>query len=108
MNFTSNSFLQRSSPDVNLRIVAPLEYDDLRKQLREWCDAEHGRQKQIADMLGVSKQLVSMWLSGRRIMSVPEWLKIQSVMKRNKTRRPRKSDNARKKAIGEEQEATRK
>ena len=49
------------------------------QQLRTWCKAEHGRQKELATRLEVSPQLVNDWISGHREVSLHEWLKIEAV-----------------------------
>jgi DNA-binding transcriptional regulator YiaG len=67
-----------------LKPLTTEEYNKLREQLRTWCKAGRGRQKKIAETLGVSKQLVSGWLSGHRIMSLDEWLQIQAFLKKQR------------------------
>jgi len=56
------------------------EYGRLIGQLRTWCKASHGRQKELATRLEVSPQLVSDWLSGHRTVSLDEWTQIQPII----------------------------
>jgi len=56
------------------------EYGRLIGQLRTWCKASHGRQKELATQLEVSPQLVSDWLSGHRTVSLDEWTQIQPII----------------------------
>jgi hypothetical protein len=79
----------KSTGGILLSALITREYNILREQLRSWCQAGRGRQKKIAEALGVSKQLVSGWLSGHRIMSLNEWLQIQAFQKKQRRAKPR-------------------
>jgi len=57
--------------------------------LREWCEAEHGRNAEIADHLGVSRQLVTDWLKGRAIPTLSSGLKLQAFLKEHRDRKHR-------------------
>lgn len=62
------------------------EVEKLLLELREWADRGYGRRSELAQMLGVSKQLVSEWFSGR---SVPTWghgLAIAAFLKKQRRR----------------------
>ena len=53
-------------------------------ELREWCHGKHGRQKALADAIGVKKQIVYNWLNAK---SVPSWahgLDIQDFLRRQR------------------------
>jgi predicted XRE-type DNA-binding protein len=41
------------------------EVEALINELQDWCKEKYGRNSEIAQMLGVSRQLVSDWFSGR-------------------------------------------
>jgi transcriptional regulator with XRE-family HTH domain len=60
-----------------VKIEESPEYSKIIEELREWCKAQHGRQKELADGLGISKQLVSSWLTQGRKISLNQWIKIQ-------------------------------
>jgi DNA-binding XRE family transcriptional regulator len=54
---------------------------------KEWADAKYGRRTEVAQLLGVSKQLISEWFAGR---SVPTWdhgLEIEAFLKKQRRRR---------------------
>ena len=55
------------------------KYDKVREELREWCKEKRGRQQKISKTLGVSKQLVNGWMSGRCRMSLEDYLRIQDI-----------------------------
>ena len=54
----------KSTGGILLNALITREYNILREQLRAWCQAGRGPQKEIAEALGVSKQLVSGWAIG--------------------------------------------
>jgi DNA-binding XRE family transcriptional regulator len=56
-------------------------------ELQDWCKEKYGRNTEVAEKLGVSRQLVSDWFAGR---TVPNWatgLKIQEFLKQQRRRR---------------------
>ena len=55
------------------------KYDEVREELREWCKEKRGRQQKMSKTLGVSKQLVTGWMSGRCRMSLEDYLRIQEI-----------------------------
>jgi transcriptional regulator with XRE-family HTH domain len=63
------------------------EVVDLMNALRAWCKAKHGRNAEISDMLGVSRQLVTDWLKGRAVPTLSNGLKLKAFLK---NRAPRK------------------
>jgi DNA-binding transcriptional regulator YdaS (Cro superfamily) len=56
------------------------EYRGLIRQLRTWCKSERGRQKELANRLEVSPQLISDWLSGHRTVGPDEWPRIEWII----------------------------
>ena len=71
--------------------VAPQMVDKLISELTAWCRAQHGRQRELAAMLGVSEQLVSNWLARRKTPTLQHGLQIQEFLK--KRRKSRKKDD---------------
>jgi DNA-binding XRE family transcriptional regulator len=63
------------------------EIDDLLTELKGWASEERGRQAIIAQALGVSKQAVSTWLSGK---SIPNWATGERIKAFLKAQKPRK------------------
>ena len=73
------------------------EREQLIADLAEWCGAEYGRQTEIANKLGVSKQLVSNWITGRRFPSLKNGLALQAFLQeQGKRRRKGRVDGAKK------------
>ena len=68
--------------------MPPQDVDQLIDALAEWCRAEHGRQKQFADIIGVSTSLLSHWIAKRKTPSWEDGLKIQEFLKQHQTRKP--------------------
>ena len=64
--------------------VAPQEVDKLISELTAWCRAQHGRQRELAAMLGVSEQLVSNWLARRKTPTLQHGLQIQDFLSKRK------------------------
>jgi hypothetical protein len=57
------------------------EVDQLMSELRQWCEQKHGRQKEIADALNVSEQVVSNWLYRRKTPLLKNWLGLQAFQR---------------------------
>jgi transcriptional regulator with XRE-family HTH domain len=60
--------------------MPPEELDKLMADLRAWCDARYGRQAELAAELGVSKQLVTNWLAGRRKPTLKHFFEIRRFL----------------------------
>jgi transcriptional regulator with XRE-family HTH domain len=72
--------------------MAPSEVKKLMEDLRAWVDAEYGRRPDLARKLGVSRQRVSDWLSGRLTPDLEHGLAILKILKtagKGKTNRER-------------------
>jgi transcriptional regulator with XRE-family HTH domain len=67
--------------------MAPKESEKLIADLKVWVDAEYGRRAELARMLGVSRQLVSDWLAGRKMPTLDSGLKIQTFLKKQRRSR---------------------
>jgi transcriptional regulator with XRE-family HTH domain len=61
-------------------LMPPEELDKLMADLRAWCDEKYGRQAELADELGVSKQLVTNWLAGRRSPTLKHFFEIRRFL----------------------------
>jgi hypothetical protein len=64
--------------------MPPEEVEKLMAELSAWCEAKYGRQSELADKLGVSKQLVANWLAGRRALTLKHYFAIQGFLKDQK------------------------
>jgi DNA-binding transcriptional regulator YiaG len=61
----------------------------LLNELRAWCEAEYGRQAEVARILGVDNRRVNDWFSGRIDPSLAVGLRIQAFLASQKGRRRR-------------------
>lgn len=67
--------------------MAPSEVKKLMEDLRAWVDAEYGRRADLARELGVSRQRVSDWLSGRLTPDLEHGLAILEILRRSARRK---------------------
>jgi plasmid maintenance system antidote protein VapI len=59
------------------------EVADLISRLRRWAEkAERGAQTKLAEHLGVPKQRVNHWITGRKIPNLRDGLKLQAFLKK--------------------------
>jgi predicted transcriptional regulator len=70
--------------------MAAQELDKLIFELTAWYRARHGRQRELAALLGISEQLVSNWLARRKTPTLQHGLQIQEILK--KQRKSRNTD----------------
>ena len=68
-------------------MAPPEELDDLMRSLSLWCKDGRGRQKALAEEMGVSEQLVSNWLAGRKKPSLDKYLQLRAFLKTKEQRR---------------------
>jgi transcriptional regulator with XRE-family HTH domain len=69
--------------------MAPKESEILIDELRAWCEEEYGRQAEVAEKIGVSRQVVTDWLHGRAVPSLDNGLKLQAFLKKQRRAKPR-------------------
>jgi len=69
--------------------MPPEEVELLLIELQAWCKEKHGRQRELADAIGVSEQVVSNWLYRRKNPSLPYWLKLVAFAKKQRRAKPR-------------------
>ena len=72
---------------VMIPAMAPEEVESLMNDIRLWCAAERGRQKELASELGVTQQVFSNWLNGHKTPALPYWLKLQALAKKIRRRK---------------------
>ena len=68
------------------------------QEVMEWCESNGVKQVELANMLGVSKQLVTEWVKGRRFPLGEEVLAMQEFL-RNKPRHALSSDRTRRRRL---------
>jgi transcriptional regulator with XRE-family HTH domain len=61
--------------------MPPEEVEKLITDLTAWCEAKYGRQTELAEKLGVSKQLVANWLARRRTPTLKHFFAIQAIIR---------------------------
>jgi transcriptional regulator with XRE-family HTH domain len=71
---------------MHIFAMSSAELKKLMEELSELCRS-HGRQKEIAQEMGVSEQVLSNWLNGSRSPSLDSYFKIQEFLKKQKRRR---------------------
>ena len=67
----------------------PPKTQKLLDDLKEWCDQERGRRLAIAELLGLSRQAITNWFSGRQQPTSEQILTVQEFLakqRRAKTR----------------------
>jgi DNA-binding transcriptional regulator YdaS (Cro superfamily) len=57
------------------------EYQEVLRELAQW-GAVRGRKQQLADEMGVSHALVSLWIIGKRPLSLEQWISIKKIIRR--------------------------
>ncbi|MBV9999941.1 MAG: helix-turn-helix transcriptional regulator [Verrucomicrobia bacterium] len=57
------------------------EVEQFINELRTWCKAKYGRQRKLANTLGVDERRVSEWLAGRSAPSLGIALRIQKFLR---------------------------
>ncbi len=80
--------------DVSLATISmmpPEELDALMTELKDWCKKEHGRQKALAEELGVTEQLLSNWIARRKTPGLENYLNLRAFLaKQHKRARPKR------------------
>jgi DNA-binding transcriptional regulator YiaG len=61
------------------------EIKKLMRDVRSWADQSYGRRAELARILGVSKQVISDWLTGRSTPSFEKGLKLIAFLESQKT-----------------------
>jgi transcriptional regulator with XRE-family HTH domain len=64
--------------------MPPEEVERLVAELRYWCLQKHGRQADVAVHLGVKRQQVHSWISGRRKPGTKHYFAIREFLERQK------------------------
>jgi DNA-binding transcriptional regulator YiaG len=61
--------------------MSQTEAEKLMADVKAWADQKRGRRSEMARMLGVSRQLVTNWLAGRKMPTLEDGLKLQAFLK---------------------------
>jgi hypothetical protein len=71
-------------PLLDYEVMSDTESVKLIEKLKTWADAERGRRSEIARMLGVPRQRLTDWISGRKSPTLEQGLRIYAFLKRTK------------------------
>ena len=63
------------------------ELEELLSGLRAWAEAKHGRQKELAEAMGVTENTISHWLGGRKRPSLAMFFKLKAFLQKRGRRR---------------------
>jgi transcriptional regulator with XRE-family HTH domain len=66
--------------------MPPRESERLIAELKAWADEKYGRRSELARMLGLSPQLVSDWIAGRKMPTLDVGLQLQAFLKKQRRR----------------------
>jgi DNA-binding XRE family transcriptional regulator len=59
-------------------------------RLKSMAGEEYGGQSELAREIGVPRQRLNDWLTGKRTPDLAAWLKIQAFLKKNRKKREQK------------------
>jgi transcriptional regulator with XRE-family HTH domain len=69
--------------------MPPEEIDALMAELYHWCKQERGRQKDLAERLGVTEQTLSNWIARRKTPSLEKYLFLRAFLKKQRRAKSR-------------------
>jgi transcriptional regulator with XRE-family HTH domain len=64
-------------------ILSTADHHRLLNHLQAWCRQDRGRQSLLATKLGVSRQSISAWLNGSRMMSLDQYFEVLSAIEQS-------------------------
>jgi transcriptional regulator with XRE-family HTH domain len=67
--------------------MPPEEIDAIMAELKAWCKAKHGRQRELASELGVTEQVISNWIARRKMPGLENYLRLQAFLKKQRRSR---------------------
>jgi transcriptional regulator with XRE-family HTH domain len=65
----------------------PPKTQKLIDELREYCDEERGRRAEIAKLIGIKRQSITDWFSGRQQPTAEQILEVQEFLDKQRRRR---------------------
>jgi hypothetical protein len=69
---------------------AEIKAKALINELQTWCREKYGRNTEVAKALGVSRQLISDWFSGRTVPTLIMGFAIQEFLETQKAKRKKR------------------
>ena len=76
-----------SLSSATMGAMPPKEIDALMAELHHWCKQERGRQKDLAERLGVTEQTLSNWIARRKTPSLEKYLFIRAFLKKERRKK---------------------
>jgi transcriptional regulator with XRE-family HTH domain len=64
----------------------PPKTQKLLDELREYCDEKRGRRAEIAKLIGIKRQSITDWFSGRQQPTAEQILEIQEFLEKQRRR----------------------
>ena len=61
-------------------------------ELKAWCEEQHGRQVEVARVLGLNRQRISDWFALRTLPSLGTGLRIQSFLRTQKQKKHKRGE----------------
>src|SRR5258708_7501629 len=83
----SPNLIAEPRANVSNRGMSPKESEILMAELKSWCDERYGRRAEVADAIGVSRQIVSDWIKGRAIPNLDNGLALQAFLRKRRRRK---------------------
>jgi hypothetical protein len=69
---------------VSILAMPPQQLDGLMAELKAWCKAKHGRQKELAEVLHVTEDTISHWIARRKTPGLEKYLALQVFLKKRR------------------------
>jgi hypothetical protein len=82
----SPNLIAESKAKVSDKGMSPKESEILMDELKAWCDERYGRRAEVAEGIGVSRQIVSDWIKGRAIPNLDNGLALQAFLRKRRRR----------------------
>jgi transcriptional regulator with XRE-family HTH domain len=73
----------------------PPRTQKLLDELRAYCDKQRGRRTEIAKLIGIKRQSITDWFSGRQQPTAEQILEVQEFLAKQRKRRTRVEDEDR-------------
>jgi hypothetical protein len=89
-----SNVIAESKANISNNGMSPRESQILMAELKSWCDERYGRRAEVAEAIGVSRQVVSDWIKGHAIPNLDNGLALRAFLQKQRKResRPRKKE----------------
>jgi DNA-binding transcriptional regulator YdaS (Cro superfamily) len=69
-------------PELHWNALSSAEYAKAVEEIARWCLVARGRQSYLAKRMNVSPGTVNHWISGKRPMSLEQWIAIKRIIRK--------------------------